>query len=157
MRLRKVVGLILSRWAAPLRPWITPWVWARTQVRLASLCQYVCIYKPPLGAYTVSMEFEWDEAKNARNRSKHGVSFEEAQEIFMRPTVCGEDTRREYGEQRYVSIGELRGPPTVVLVVVHTRRGDKTRLISARKATRKERNAYHACLKATTEGTGSDA
>jgi uncharacterized DUF497 family protein len=68
-----------------------------------------------------------------------------------------QDTRREYGEQRYVSIGELGDAPTVVLVVVHTRRGDKTRLISARRATRKERNAYHACLKATIEGTGGDA
>jgi hypothetical protein len=53
------------------------------------LCQYVCIYKPAVGAYTLGMEFEWDEAKNARNKTKHGVSFEEAQEILTRPRVCG--------------------------------------------------------------------
>lgn len=101
------------------------------------------------------MEFEWDERKNARNKAKHGVSFEEAQEIFSRPRVSSEDTRRDYGEKRYISIGELGDSPAVVLVVLHTPRQTETRLILARKANRKERKAYYAHLKKAAEGTGS--
>lgn len=107
--------------------------------------------------YTLDMEFEWDAEKNTRNKAKHGVSFEEVQEIFGRPRVTGQDLRMDYGETRYISVGELGDDPAVVLVVLHIPRGARTRLISARKANRKERKAYYAHLKKTPEGPGSDS
>jgi uncharacterized DUF497 family protein len=103
------------------------------------------------------MDFEWDEEKNARNKAKHGVGFEEAQDLFSRPRITAQDTRKEYGEPRYTSIGEIGDDPAVVLVVLHTPRQDKTRLISARRANRKERKAYHAHLKKAAESPGGDA
>ena len=51
------------------------------------------------------MEFKWDEEKNQANRTKHGISFEEAAEIFSYPTYEIVDTRFEYGEDRLIAIG----------------------------------------------------
>ena len=87
------------------------------------------------------MEFDWDPAKNKANREKHGIGFEDAQHIFAGPVLTRVDDRRAYGESRYISLGALSYE--AVLVVVHTQRGGKTRLISARKANRQERQIYH--------------
>ncbi len=92
------------------------------------------------------MEFEWDEIKARLNQAKHGISFSEAREIFERSVLMREDTRRDYGETRYVSVGEIGDTVIVVLVVVHTPRGRKTRIISARKANIQERMSYYAYL-----------
>ena len=83
------------------------------------------------------MEFEWDSAKNEANLKKHGIGFDEARHIFDGPTLTRVDDRQEYGENRDISLGALS--PDAVLVVVHTERGGKIRLISARKANRRER------------------
>ena len=88
--------------------------------------------------------FEWDEEKDRANRAKHGIGFEEAASIFTSPILTAPDTRQDYGEERWISYGSLG--PRVVLVVVHTRRRGRIRLISARKANVKERQAYYESL-----------
>ena len=103
------------------------------------------------------MEFEWDDAKNLLNQAKHGISFEEAREIFERSVLMWEDTRRDYGETRYVSVGEIGGSVVVVLVVVHTLRGQKTRIISARKANARERKSYYAYFEKETRRNSGDS
>lgn len=86
-------------------------------------------------------EFEWDEEKAKKNLKKHGVSFEEAATIFNDPriaTIFDPDHSEE--EERFVSLG--MSFIQRLLSVVHTEREKRTRLISARKATRTERKAY---------------
>ena len=88
--------------------------------------------------------FEWDEAKNRRNTRKHGLSFSTAASIFEHPHLVNVDTRHEYGEDRWIAVG-LIGP--VVCVVVYSDRLDEhgtrtIRIISARKATRHEREEF---------------
>ena len=95
------------------------------------------------------MEFEWDETKDRLNQNKHGISFAEAGEIFAHPVLTWEDTRHDYGETRYISVGGI-GDAVVVLVVAHTPRGQKTRIISARKANAHERETYYAYRKKKT-------
>lgn len=87
------------------------------------------------------MEFEWDEDKRLVNIDKHGVDFRLATGIFEGPTIDGVDNRNDYGEQRLISIGEFED---LVYVVVHTRRDDATRIISAWKGGKRERDAYRA-------------
>ena len=87
--------------------------------------------------------FEWDPATNASNRRKHGISFEEAMEIFDGPVLSREDDDI-HGECRERSYGLMQG--VVVVCVVHTDRSAARRIISARKATRKEREEFHAYL-----------
>lgn len=87
------------------------------------------------------MPFEWDGGKAERNLRVHGVSFEEAGTVFDDPlflTFADSDHSQE--EQRYIIMGESnRGR---LLVVAYTTRGQLTRLISAREATRGERRSY---------------
>jgi uncharacterized DUF497 family protein len=90
------------------------------------------------------MRFEWDENKNQQNRQKHGISFEEAKEIFSGIVFTSLDRRFDYDEIREVSIGTLQG--FVIVTVAHTERNGKIRLISARKATPKERRQYYEYL-----------
>lgn len=91
--------------------------------------------------------FEWDPAKSASNRRKHGISFDEAIEIFDGPVLVRTDDDTD-GEVRERSYGLIRD--VVVVCVVHTERGTARRIISARKATRKEREEFHAYLTRTT-------
>lgn len=84
--------------------------------------------------------FEWDEAKSAANLVKHGVSFSEACLIFEGPVLSRSDDRYAYGERRIISIGCVRA--IAVIIVVHTDRAGVTRLISARRASRRERRLY---------------
>ena len=65
----------------------------------------------------MSSQFEWDEEKSRVNRAKHGISFEEAQAIFNGPVLTAVDEREDYGEERFISTGQLG---TLVVVVVHT-------------------------------------
>ena len=87
------------------------------------------------------MKFEWDETKNKANIRKHGVSFEIAKRIFEGPVLTWLDNRMDYGEDRYISVGLVER--TALIVVAHTDRESRTRLISARPASRRERQAYH--------------
>lgn len=90
------------------------------------------------------MQFEWDEKKSRLNRKKHGVLFEIAAEVFSDPFCLTIPDRVVHGEERFWTIGRLEN--LLTLVVVHTTRdqqGDEvTRIISARKATPRERRFY---------------
>ncbi len=90
------------------------------------------------------MEFEWDEDKNASNIAKHGISLAVARRIFEGVVLTHTDDRIDYGEVRKISIGSIGG--TVVVVVVHTMRSGKIRIISARPANRAERKRYEEAL-----------
>ena len=85
------------------------------------------------------MVFEWSEAKRAENLAKHGVDFEFAALIFAGPVLVAQDVRQDYGEARFRGLGAVDG---MVLVVIFTRRENRTRLISAWKAGRKDRDRY---------------
>ena len=83
--------------------------------------------------------FEWDEAKSRKNLRERGFDFAFAARVFDQDVLEQEDTRHGYGEQRVIALGEIEGE---VFVVVYTRRGPYRRIISARRASRRERNAY---------------
>ena len=89
--------------------------------------------------------YEWDEKKSRENLSKHGLSFRDAAEVFAGPRVTFEDTRRDYREPRFVTIGRLRGR---AVVIAHTPRGEITRVISMRKANSREARRYRERLEA---------
>jgi uncharacterized DUF497 family protein len=91
------------------------------------------------------MNYEWDAAKKVVNQIKHGISFEEARLIFEGDVLTGVDSRRDYGETRYTSIGAIEG--LIVIAVVHTDRNGIVRIISARLANRRERQKYHDHLR----------
>jgi hypothetical protein len=83
-------------------------------------------------------EFEWDDEKAKRNLKKHGVSFEEAVTIFNDPRIATiADPDHSELEDRFVSLGISYIQR--LLSVSHTERAERTRLISARKATKAER------------------
>jgi uncharacterized DUF497 family protein len=94
------------------------------------------------------VRFEWDETKNLSNRRKHGVSFEEACQVFLDPLYVSVQDRIEGGESRWQTLGLVEG--VLLLTVAHTVREeledgalvDVIRIISARHATRKERRRY---------------
>jgi uncharacterized DUF497 family protein len=88
--------------------------------------------------------FSWDEAKNASNQRKHGVSFEMAALVFDDPLHLSRQDRIEGGELRWQTIGKAGN--AVLLLVVHTWRdadeGEHIRIVSARRATKLERTIY---------------
>ena len=90
------------------------------------------------------MRFEWDENKNRENRKKHGVSFEIAMEVFDDPFSLTSRDRIVEGEERLWTLGRVED--LNILVVVHTvvdeRNEEVIRIISARKATPRERAFY---------------
>ncbi len=88
----------------------------------------------------MTIEFEWNEQKRLSNLDKHGIDFIAACQIFEGYTVDFEDNRYDYGEDRFITIGEINGQ---ILTVVYTCRGNVIRLISARKASTNERNIYY--------------
>ena len=91
------------------------------------------------------MLFEWDEAKNEVNIRKHGIDFNDVRDIFNHPMMTFLDTREDYGEPRWLSVGWIK---TVLGVVVYTERvGDVIRIISARKATKSEVRRYEQYIK----------
>lgn len=89
----------------------------------------------------MELTFEWDAEKAIENFKKHKVSFEEAKTVFGDPFLMTyPDPDHSASEERYVNIGtSSKGH---VLVVIHTERGDNSRIISCRKATPTERRAY---------------
>lgn len=84
--------------------------------------------------------FEWDENKAQSNFEKHGVTFEEAAEVFFDPFYQTGDTSGDNDEQRDFIIGYSLSQR--LLLVVYKERGKQTRIISARPATRAERKLY---------------
>ena len=86
------------------------------------------------------MGYEWNLDKNKINLEKHGISFEEACQIFKRDILTRVDDRKNYNETREISIGLL--DEEIVIVVVHIDRKGITRIISARSANKTERRLY---------------
>jgi hypothetical protein len=90
----------------------------------------------------MDMEFEWDPAKAAANLRKHGIPFRMACEVFkdIDHLESLEDSC-DYGEERWIVLGCVKEK---VLAVVYAIRGNRTRLISARKATQNEEREYRS-------------
>jgi len=89
----------------------------------------------------MALRFEWDPDKAAVNLRKHRVGFEEASTVFGDPlSITILDPERGEGEFRYVLIGQSQRRR--VLVVCHTERGETIRIVSARRASRREKNEY---------------
>ena len=85
------------------------------------------------------MEFKWSEAKRAANLKAHGLDFVDAPRVFEGTTYTFEDDRFAYGEQRLVTLGLLAGVP---VSIIHTESDHEIRIISFRKATRREAQIY---------------
>jgi uncharacterized DUF497 family protein len=85
------------------------------------------------------MEFEWDEAKRQANLDKHGIDFVEIEQVFEGRTVTILDSRFVYGEERFVTFGLLDGR---VVAIAHMETDEAIRIISARKATKREESSY---------------
>ncbi len=89
------------------------------------------------------LRFEWDHAKAVANKRKHGVSFEEAQTIFLdESAMLIDDPDHSRAEERFLLIGLSTGLRTLTVSHCYRKAEDVIRIISARKATRKERGAY---------------
>ncbi len=87
------------------------------------------------------LDFEWDNAKAAANFRKHGVTFEQATYAFRDPFgVEWIDKRANYGEDRFVLLGMSGGQ---ILSVVYTECNERNRIISARRATKYEKDKYY--------------
>ncbi|SMC81598.1 hypothetical protein SAMN06297251_10928 [Fulvimarina manganoxydans] len=88
----------------------------------------------------MEQEFEWDDAKEALNRSKHGIGFDLAMRLFLdADRVTKLDQQNAYGEERFVTAGLIEHR---LFVVVYTMRGRTIRIISARKANERERRRH---------------
>jgi hypothetical protein len=95
-----------------------------------------------------SIQFEWDPVKNLSNQRKHGMSFEEAAQVFRDPLYLSWKDRVQNGEERWLACGEVEGMS--LLIVAHTIREELedgseievVRIISARKAEPRERRRY---------------
>jgi uncharacterized protein len=85
------------------------------------------------------MEFTWSETKRAANLKAHGLDFVDAALVFEGVTFTFEDDRFSYGEQRFITPGLLAGIP---VSIVHTESENEVRIISFRKATRREAQIY---------------
>ena len=89
-----------------------------------------------IGEYIV----EWDDNKAEINRKKHGITFEKAAEVFLDEFLIDDyDEEHSDDEDRIKVIGRVGK----IIVVIYTERGEKYRLISARNATKKERDKYY--------------
>ena len=95
------------------------------------------------------MRFEWDERKDRSNQRKHGVGFEEAAAVFADPLhVSWLDERFSAFEERWVTVGQTtQGVTLTVANLFFDERGDEVvRVISARRATNREREAYERAV-----------
>jgi uncharacterized protein len=88
------------------------------------------------------MQLTFDPAEAAANLKKHGVSFADAEGVLSDPLAITIEDCDAIGEQRFIAIG--RGNASELLVVIFTERGGTCRLISARRATKKERGQYES-------------
>ena len=89
-------------------------------------------------------EFEWDEAKDLANQKKHGISFRDAARVFSDPLMLLVPDGYFDGEERWRAYGQIGG--IAIIMTAHTYRTDngheKIRIISARRATKHERQNY---------------
>ena len=89
----------------------------------------------------MTTQFEWDRKKSESNFRKHGISFYEAQTVFIDEfSISNPDPDHSEDEERYILIGKSN--KNRILIIAYTERRDKIRLINARKATRSEQKKY---------------
>jgi uncharacterized DUF497 family protein len=89
------------------------------------------------------MDFEWDTAKSSCNFDERGFGFDAAALIFVGPVIEWCDVREVWGEARIVAVGAVE---EMILAVVYTDRGDVRRIISARRARKKEIELWQWCV-----------
>lgn len=90
-----------------------------------------------------SLRFEWDERKNRLNRRRHGVTFEEAKTAFADENgLLIDDPEHSAAEERFILLGLSADPRLLVVCHCYRHDGDVIRVISARRANRKERGIY---------------
>ena len=94
--------------------------------------------------YVMNIQFIWDEAKRLSNIKNHGFDFMDVPGVFAGLTLTVEDDRFDYGEQRWISLDYLRGTP---VSIVHTENEIRIRVISFRKATRREEKLLYDGIK----------
>lgn len=92
----------------------------------------------------MSIKFDWSEAKCTANIAKHGLDFRDAPGVFDGMTYTFEDDRFSYEEQRYVTLGMLLDIP---VSIVHTENEHEIRIISFRKATKREVQIFYHAIK----------
>jgi uncharacterized protein len=86
-------------------------------------------------------DFEWDDDKAEANLRKHKISFLEASRVFEDAfALVEQDFTEDYGEHRFLAIGLVNG---LLVTVAYTERGERIRIISARKANADEQRAYY--------------
>jgi uncharacterized DUF497 family protein len=89
------------------------------------------------------MEFEWDENKRLSNLKKHGLDFADIGYVFEdEQAVSFENISKEFGEHRFITIGCCKNK-LCIAVVVYTKRKERIRIISFRKASKAERSLYY--------------
>ena len=89
------------------------------------------------------MVFEWDEAKNRTNQRKHGVSFEDAESVFVDDdAILFDDPDHSEFEERFLIIGTSYKKGVCIVSHCYREQDEKIRIISARKATKTERGVY---------------
>lgn len=98
------------------------------------------------------MDFEWDERKREEIRAQRGFDLLVAARIFLGEVVSWRDERADYGEEREVSTGMVGED---CFVVVHTKRGDFIRLITAWKGGRRAKSEYQKGISSGDRGDGS--
>ena len=86
-----------------------------------------------------AVDYLWHEAKHRLNLRDHGIDFGDVEAVFEGETVTILDDRFDYGEQRFITFGLLAGR---VVAIAHTETNEVIRIISARKATKREENSY---------------
>jgi uncharacterized DUF497 family protein len=87
--------------------------------------------------------FEWDDQKNLSNKRKHGISFEEAQTVFFDENAIEfDDPDHSIHEERFILLGISLKLKVLVVCHCYLSEASKIRIISARKATKKEQNVY---------------
>jgi len=85
------------------------------------------------------MRFTWSEPKRNLNLQQHGLDFVDAPAVFGGPTYTYEDDRLDYSEQRFITLGALKG---LIVTIVHTETSRQIRVISFRKATKYEQAIF---------------
>ena len=99
------------------------------------------------------MRFSWSEAKRRRNLKQHGLDFVDAPQVFEATTYTFEDDRFQYNEQRFVTLGLLKGVP---VSIVHTETADQIHIISFRKATKREQKIFFESIQDRLVARASD-
>jgi len=89
------------------------------------------------------MRYTWHEPKRQVTLKRRGLDFAHAEQVFAGSTFTLEDDREDYGEERWVTLGMLRGK---VVVIIHTETQDEIRVISMREADRDEQLLFFANL-----------